>query len=113
TLNPSRVFPKSLLMIALALPAGLMVGLLVLYICYLLDQRIHDGGHVESRFGVPLWTTLQELEGSEEPSSAFLASIYRLYAQLPLAQIEQQGLKLALTSARKGEGVSFVIQHLA
>jgi polysaccharide biosynthesis protein PslE len=113
TLNPSRVFPKSLLMIALALPAGLMVGLLVLYICYLLDQRIHDGGHVESRFGVPLWTTLQELESGEAPSSAFLASIYRLYAQLPLAQIEQQGLVLALTSARKGEGVSFVIQHLA
>ncbi len=113
TLNPSRVFPKSLLMIALSLPAGLMVGLLVLYICYLLDQRIHDGGHIESRFGVPLWTTLQELEAGESPSSAFLASIYRLYAQLPLSQIEQQGLVLVLTSARKGEGVSFVIDHLA
>jgi len=39
TLNPSRVFPKSLLMIFLALPLSVLVGLLVLYLCYLLDQR--------------------------------------------------------------------------
>jgi uncharacterized protein involved in exopolysaccharide biosynthesis len=113
TLNPSRVFPKSLLMIALSLPAALMVGLLVLYICYLLDQRIHDGGHVETLFGVPLWTTLQELDTGKAPDSAFLANLYRLYAQLPQEQIEQHGLVLALTSARKGEGVGFVIQHLS
>ncbi|HBX57831.1 GumC family protein [Pseudomonas sp. UBA2684] len=113
TLNPSRVFPKSLLMLALSIPAALMVGLLVLYICYLLDQRIHDGGHIESRFGVPLWTTLQELDDRQAPNSAFIASIYRLYAQLPLEQIEQKGLILAFTSAGRGEGVGFVIQHLA
>lgn len=113
TLNPSRVFPKSLLMIALSIPAALMVGLLVLYICYLLDQRIHDGGHIESRLGIPLWSTLPELGDLQTPNNAFIASIYRLYAQLPLEQIDQQGLVLALTSARKGEGVGFVIHHLA
>ena len=34
-------------MLFLAVPFGLAVGLLVVYLCYLLDQRIHDGGLVE------------------------------------------------------------------
>ncbi|KUJ92138.1 MAG: lipopolysaccharide biosynthesis protein, partial [Pseudomonas sp. 63_8] len=44
TFNPSRVFPKSLLMLVLALPLSILVGFLTIYFCYLLDQRIHDGG---------------------------------------------------------------------
>lgn len=113
TLNPSRVFPKSLMMIALALPAGLAVGLLCLYICYLLDQRVHDGESIEETFKVPLWTTLQDLGAKPwKPNSAFIASIYRLYSQLPLDRAEQQGLAIAFSSARAGEGVSFVIEQL-
>ena len=114
TLNPSRVFPKSLLMIFLALPLSVLVGLLVLYLCYLLDQRIHDGGRIEERFSVPLWTTLPEIEeGKPGQNTAFLAALYRLYGQLPLERIEQQGLTFGLTSARRGEGVSFIVEHLA
>lgn len=113
TFNPSRVFPKSLMILLLALPAGLAVGLLTLYICYLLEQRIHDGALLEARFKVPLWTTLQDL--GPQPwniGSAFTASLYRLYSLLPSETIEQTGLTLALTSARPGEGVSFVIDQL-
>jgi uncharacterized protein involved in exopolysaccharide biosynthesis len=114
TFNPSKVFPKSLMMLLLALPAGLAIGLLTLYICYLLDQRIHDGARIESTFKVPLWTTLQDL-GPEpwNPSSAFTASIYRLYSLLPAEDIQRKGLTLALTSGRSGEGVSFVSEQLA
>jgi uncharacterized protein involved in exopolysaccharide biosynthesis len=113
THNPSRVFPKSLMMLTLALPAGLAVGLLCLYICYLLDQRVHDGESIEETFKVPLWTTLQDLGAKPwKPNSAFIASIYRLYSQLPLDRVEQQGLALAFSSARSGEGVSFVIEQL-
>ncbi len=80
TYNPGRIFPKTLLMLFLAVPFGLAVGLLVVYLCYLLDQRIHDGGLVEEKFGLPLWTTLPELSNSTaESSNAFTASIYRLY----------------------------------
>ncbi|MGZ0843296.1 GNVR domain-containing protein, partial [Klebsiella pneumoniae subsp. pneumoniae] len=39
TYNPGRIFPKTLLMLFLAVPFGLAVGLLVVYLCYLLDQR--------------------------------------------------------------------------
>lgn len=114
TLNPSRVFPKSLLMIFLALPLSVLVGLLVLYLCYLLDQRIHDGGRIEERFSVPLWTTLPEVDaGSPGQNTAFLAALYRLYGQLPLERIEQEGLTFGLTSARRGEGVTFIIEHLS
>ncbi|MDG9924024.1 MULTISPECIES: lipopolysaccharide biosynthesis protein [unclassified Pseudomonas] len=114
THNPSRVFPKSLTILLLALPAGLAVGLLTLYICYLLDSRIHDGARIEDTFKVPLWTTLPDL--GPQPwriSSGFTASIYRLYSLLPSDKIESKGLALALASARPGEGVSFVSAHLA
>lgn len=113
TFNPSRVFPKSLLIILLCIPAGLAVGLLVIYLCYLLDQRIHDGGRLQARFGVPLWTTLQELDDPQRDNPAFTASLYRLLSQLPLERIREQGLRLGLTSARHGEGCSFVAGHLA
>ncbi|WAJ37311.1 lipopolysaccharide biosynthesis protein [Pseudomonas sp. GOM7] len=114
TFNPSRVFPKSLMMLLLALPAALAVGLLTLYLCYLIDQRIHDGARIETVFKVPLWSTLQDL--GPQPwklDSAFTASLYRLYSHLPLDRVQQQGLTLALASARPGEGVRFVTEHLA
>ncbi|HHM5136415.1 TPA: exopolysaccharide transport family protein [Pseudomonas aeruginosa] len=90
-----------------------LARLLVVYLCYLLDQRIHDGGLVEEKFGLPLWTTLPELSNSTaESSNAFTASIYRLYGLLPYARIEEKGLTLGLTSARHGEGVTFIIEQL-
>jgi polysaccharide biosynthesis protein PslE len=113
TFNPSRVFPKSLMILLLAIPAGFAVGLLTLYLCYLLDQRIHDGARIEEAFGVPLWSSMQDLgTPAGPPNSGFIASIYRLYGQLPLEQVQEQGLVLALTSARRGEGVSFILGHL-
>lgn len=113
TLNPNRVFPKSLLMLFLAIPISLAVGLLALYFFYLMDQRIHDGDHIEERFGVKVWTSLQDLSDNQpQRQSAFIASMYRLYGVLPLEQVAERGLSIGLTSARKGEGVSFVIEHL-
>lgn len=113
TFNPSRVFPKSLLILLMALPAGIAVGLLTLYLLYLLDQRIHDGAKVEEVFGVPLWSSVPDI-GPEPatPTSAFIASIYRLYGLIPLPQVEESGYVLALTSARPGEGVSFIRERL-
>ncbi|WXL24094.1 exopolysaccharide transport family protein [Ectopseudomonas mendocina] len=112
TYNPGRIFPKTLLMLFLALPFSVAVGLLVVYLCYLLDQRIHDGGLTEEKLGLPLWSTLPEQDKGEAHSNAFTASVYRLYSLLPYAQIEKTGLTLGLVSARPGEGVSFIISKL-
>jgi len=113
TLNPSRIFPKSLLMLLLAIPLSIAVGLLALYFFYLLDQRIHDGDKFEARFGIPLWTSLQDLTNAgPQRKTAFVASLYRLYGILPLRQVAEKGLALGLTSAHKGEGVTFIIDHL-
>jgi capsular polysaccharide biosynthesis protein len=113
TLNPGRIFPKTLVMLLLAIPFAIVVGLLVVYLCYLLDQRIHDGGLVERKFGLPLWTTLPELDTSTaQGTNAFNASIYRLYGLLKLDRIAEHGMTLGLTSARHGEGVTFVVEHL-
>ena len=111
TLNPTRSSPKSLMLIFMALPAGALVGLLVVYLYSLFDQRIHDGGRFEARFGVPLWSTIKDIEGVN-PDNDFHASLYRIYGMLPLARIAQQGLVLGLTSARGGEGVSFIACRL-
>ncbi|AZN35633.1 exopolysaccharide transport family protein [Iodobacter ciconiae] len=110
TFSPGRVFPKSLMMLLMALPAGFAVGLFVIYICYLLDQRIHDGGKVKQHFGVPLWTTVME-QKTGILSASFEASIYRLYSQLPLAILKTQGLNIGMTSSRHGEGVSYLISQ--
>lgn len=110
TFKPDRVFPKSIPILLAALPASLAVALFVLYLCYLMDQRIHDGDRVEDVFGVPLWTTVMDLRNGEKPP-AFEASIYRLYSLLPLDRIEQSGLNIGITSSTRGEGVSFIIEH--
>lgn len=112
TFNPSRVSPKSLLLLALAVPAGALVGLLVVYLRSLTDQRIHDGGRIEQRFGVPLWSTIKEVPPGQSEDNEFQASLYRIYGMLPLAQVAERGLTVALTSSRPGEGVSFLIQRL-
>ena len=112
TLNPARVSPKSLLLLALAVPAGLMVGLLVVYIRSLLDQRIHDGGRVEQRFGVPLWSTIKDIGSAASEDNEFHASLYRIYGMLPFDRVAERGLTVGLTSSRPKEGVSFIAQRL-
>jgi uncharacterized protein involved in exopolysaccharide biosynthesis len=111
TFNPSRTSPKSLVLLGLALPAGALVGLLVIYLCSLADQRIHDGGRVEQRLGVPLWSTVKDVSNSGEDNE-FQASLYRIYGMLPRERLATEGLTLALTSSRAGEGVSFLAQRL-
>lgn len=112
TLNPARTGPKSLILLALALPAGLLVGLVVIYLSAVMDQRIHDGGHMESRFGVPLWSTLKDLgQGGED--NDFHASLHRIYGTLPLERVATSGITLGLASSRRGEGVSFIVERLA
>ncbi len=111
SLNPSRSSPKSLLLLILALPAAGIVGLVVVYLCAMFDQRIHDGGRFEERFGVPLWSTVKDIDGSG-PDNDFHASLYRIYGTLPLERIQREGLVLGLSSARSGEGVSFLIERL-
>lgn len=113
TFNPSRVFPKSLMILLMSLPAGIAVGLLTIYICYLLDQRIHDGGRAEKTFGVPLWSSLPDLSQDKDNLTALTAGIYRLYGSLPHSKINSEGLTLAFTSPSKGAGVSFVVAKLS
>ena len=112
TLNPARVWPKSLLLLGLALPAGLLVGVLTLYVLALSDQRIHDGGRIEARFGVPLWSSVKDVALSGQDND-FHASLHRIYGTLPLQRIAEHGLVLGLASSRAGEGVSFLAQQLA
>ncbi len=111
--TPSRVFPKSMLMLLLALPVALVVALVVVFLLYLMDQRIHDGGRLEDTLGVPLLTTVPEVEHEDEGSRGLRAALYRLYCRLPLERIATDGLSIGLTSSRADEGVSFIASRLA
>ncbi|MCV4261129.1 exopolysaccharide transport family protein [Pseudomonas capsici] len=113
TFNASRVFPKSLLMLLMAFPLSVVVGFLALYFFYLLDQRIHDGDKIEGRFGVPVWTSLPDLERAQDRSAALTANLHRIYGILPLGQVAEKGLTLGFTSVHRGEGVNFVISRLS
>ncbi|MBX8487439.1 lipopolysaccharide biosynthesis protein [Pseudomonas cichorii] len=113
TFNASRVFPKSLLMLLLAFPLSVVVGFLALYFFYLLDQRIHDGDKIEGRFGVPVWTSLPDLERAQDRSAALTANLHRIYGILPLGQVADKGLAIGFTSVHRGEGVNFVISRLS
>ena len=111
TMNPARVFPKSLGILLAALPAGILVGLLAIYLCYLIDQRIHDGGRVEETFHVPLWATIPDQQ-TASPVHVFTASAMRVINLLPLDRVASSGLTVGLTSSGHGEGVSFVAEQL-
>ncbi|RMQ50079.1 Exopolysaccharide biosynthesis protein [Pseudomonas cichorii] len=113
TFNASRVFPKSMLMLLLAFPLSVVVGFLALYFFYLLDQRIHDGDKIEGRFGVPVWTSLPDLERAQDRSAALSANLHRIYGILPLGLVAEKGLTLGFTSVHRGEGVNFVISRLS
>ncbi|MBX8543870.1 exopolysaccharide transport family protein [Pseudomonas cichorii] len=113
TFNASRVFPKSMLMLLLAFPLSIVVGFLALYFFYLLDQRIHDGDKIEGRFGVPVWTSLPDLERAQDRSAALTANLHRIYGILPLGQVAEKGLAIGFTSVHRGEGVNFVISRLS
>lgn len=112
TFTPARAAPKRLLMILLALPVGALVGGLAIYLGLLTDRRIHDGGRIPERFGVPLWSTVKDI-GSTGGDNEFHASLHRICGTLPMDQAKSSGLVLGLTSSRRGEGVSFLAQHLA
>ncbi|MHB8563022.1 MAG: GumC family protein [Acidiferrobacteraceae bacterium] len=107
TLNPARVFPKSLDILFAALPLSILVGLVVVSLYHLLDQRIHDGGLMERTFNVPLWASIPE-RGGQGQEAVFTASLTRLLALLPTEQVGDAGRTVALTSAGHGEGVTFL-----
>ncbi len=101
------------MMLFLAFPLSVVVGAVALYSFYLLDQRIHDGDKIESSFGVPVWTSLPDLERAQERSAALTSNLHRVYGILPLDQVEERGLTIGFTSVKYGAGVSFVIARLS
>jgi len=111
--TPSRVFPKSMLMLLLALPVALAVAFVVVFVLYFLDQRIHDGGRIEKELHVPMLASLPEVAHDPDGSQPLRAALYRLYSRLPLEQIAERGLSVGFTSSRLGEGVSFIGSRLA
>jgi uncharacterized protein involved in exopolysaccharide biosynthesis len=115
TLHPSRVSRGAMALVLMTLPMGLVAGLVVVGLSAWMDPRIHDGAGIEARFGVPVWTTLQDTGPVPNGSldHAFQASLQRVYALLSRERIAQRGLTLGLSSARPGEGVSFVADQLA
>lgn len=106
-----RIFPKTLLMLLISIPISIITGFLMIYISYLIDQRIHDGDSIEEKFNVPLWGVLPDLDNSNEITANFNASLYRIFS-LVYEKIKNEGLTIAFVSTHRGAGSSFIIKHL-
>ncbi|HHX34317.1 MAG TPA: lipopolysaccharide biosynthesis protein, partial [Gammaproteobacteria bacterium] len=106
-----RIFPKTLLMLLISIPISLIAGLLMIYISYLMDQRIHDADNFEERFDIPLWGVLPSLENPNELTPSFNAGLYRIFNMMS-EKIKNDGLTIAFVSTHKGAGLSFVITKL-
>ncbi|HEX7917255.1 exopolysaccharide transport family protein [Rudaea sp.] len=113
TFVAARVFPKTTTMLLAALPAGIAVGLFAVFLCRLLDQRIHDGGGVDERFGLPLLGVVPELNGRAKQGLPLRSALHRIWRQLPHQDIPARGLTIGIASANPGEGVHFIALGIA
>jgi len=113
TFVAARVFPKTTTMLLVALPAGIAVGLFAVFLCRLLDQRIHDGGGVDERFGLPLLGVVPELNGRAKQGLPLRSALHRIWRQLPHQDIPTRGLTIGIASANPGEGVHFIALGIA
>lgn len=113
TFVAARVFPKTTTMLLVALPAGIAVGLFAVFLCRLLDQRIHDGGGVTERFGLPLLGVVPELNGRAKQGLPLRSALHRIWRQLPSDDIATRGLTIGIASANPGEGVHFIALGIA
>lgn len=114
TFMPARTFPKTMLILLLAPVAALAVGAFTIFLCHLLDLRIHDGKCVQTRLQQCLWATLPEL--GKKPSASvterFEAGLQHILQLLPHERLHEKGLRVALTSCHSDEDVRFISQRL-
>ncbi|MEI9989857.1 MAG: polysaccharide biosynthesis tyrosine autokinase [Rhizomicrobium sp.] len=118
-------FPKKGLTLGIAVPAGLILGLVLAFALERLDSGFRTTQQVEALLSLPVLSTVPELEGSakegreaadyvvEKPMSSFAEAIRGLQLGLSLANVDHQPKVIVVTSSVPGEGKTTVAMSLA
>ena len=121
----SPSFPKKGLSIALSIPAGLILGIMLAFLAERLDSGFRTVADVEAMVGFPVMATVPEVtapNGStssaadiviDKPMSSFAEAIRGLQLGLILSDVDRPAKVVLVTSSVPGEGKTTVAVSLA
>jgi exopolysaccharide transport family protein len=122
----SPSYPNRMLVLSVALPSGLVLGLLLAFMMERLDSGFRTTHQVETLLGQPVLATIPELtrsEGNEgtnpadkivdRPLSSYAEAIRGLHLALTLSNIDRRPKIVVVTSAVPSEGKTTVAVSLA
>lgn len=115
-------FPNKILALAIAVPGGFLLGLLLALSVERLDSGFRTSAQIESMLGLPVVTVIPESSGAvdnvadlivDKPMSAFTEAIRGLQLGLMLSNVDKQPQVIIVTSSVPGEGKTTVAISLA
>jgi succinoglycan biosynthesis transport protein ExoP len=118
-------FPKKALTVGLAIPAGLVLGMMLALLVERLDNGFRTAAHLESVLGLPVMSAVPEIAGKEsnarkavdiivdKPMSGFAEAIRGLRLGLVLTDVDHPPRTVLVTSSVPGEGKTTVAIGLA
>ena len=121
----SPSFPKKTLAIGIAIPAGLILGLMLAFMAERLDSGFKTSSQLERLLGVPVLSTIPEITRFgmalanaadlviDKPMSSFAESIRGLQVGLMLSNVDKPPKVILVTSSVPGEGKTTLAVSLA
>lgn len=123
-MEPTTPSPRPLMVMAIAIPASLVLGLMLAFLVESLDPSLRTSEHVDRFLGLPVLSTVPEVKDQNastdvaglvvyDPSSSFAEAIRGLHLALSLSSPGRAPKVLLVTSAVPGEGKSVIAASLA
>jgi len=117
-------FPKKGLSIGVAVPAGLLLGLMIAFISERLDSGFRTTAQVEELLGLPVLAIMPEVNSRKaselaadlvvsKPTSAFAEAVRGLKLGIQLSNVDRPPKVILVTSSVPGEGKSTIGISLA
>jgi succinoglycan biosynthesis transport protein ExoP len=119
-------FPRKGLAIAISIPAGLMLGLMLAFLVERMDVGFRSSSQLEELLRLPVIATIPEIRRTgdavgthiadlvvDKPMSAFAEAARGMQLGLSLANIDRQPKIVLVTSSVPGEGKTTVATSLA
>ena len=120
----SPSFPKKGLTIGIAIPAGIILGLMLAFAAERLDSGFRTTQQVEHALGIPVLSTVPEVDAEknasdtadyviDKPLSSFSESIRGIQLGLTLSHVDRKPKVIVVTSSVPGEGKTTISISLA
>jgi len=116
-------FPNKPLAIGLSFPTGIMLGLLLAFLIERLDNGFRTAAEVERYLGVPVLSTIPEVETMawtkatdlvvDKPMSSFAEAIRGLQLGLSVSNVDKPPQVVVVTSSVPSEGKTTLVISLA